>query len=322
MFQLTLAPGATCTISVTFKPTYAGTRAANLLIPSNAGTTTVPLTGTGNKIPLTITAPTVSLLWTATLNPSTNASFIPTLNIPVFNVAPPDPAASFNLTCSASGYTVPGGPAGTYTSTCSAGTNPGNAYTLTFVTGKLTVTPTAATMISPAQGSQLAGPTVTFNWTTGGGKGPYVIWVSQNFGQGELLTSGHLTTTSITVTSIPTSGKTIYVRLFTLLNNVWQSVDYTFLAPPPLANTAKAVLTAPAGGPITTSPLTFQWSTGTGVTSYTLWVSAVKVGGYEVYNSPLMTTQSVTIPVPVNQRLYVRLYSMINGQQQFIDYVF
>ena len=55
-----LASAATCTISVAFKPTYPGTRSSWILIPSNDPGNPTPrmtITGTGNTIPLTITAP-------------------------------------------------------------------------------------------------------------------------------------------------------------------------------------------------------------------------------------------------------------------------
>ena len=161
-----LAPGATCTVSVAFRPTYAGPRTASLLISSNANLTTIPLTGTGNSIPVTITAPTVTLTWSATLNPSL-------VLVPTLSIATPDPLASFAITCSASGYTVPGGPAGTYTTSCSVASNPNNAYTITFVTGKLTVSRTVATMISPTPGT-VVGNSQTFTWTTGGAA--RVLW--------------------------------------------------------------------------------------------------------------------------------------------------
>ncbi len=62
-------PNAACMLSVTFMPSYAGIRTANLIIPSNDPvnpTVTIPLTGTGALIPLTITASSPTVNWTST----------------------------------------------------------------------------------------------------------------------------------------------------------------------------------------------------------------------------------------------------------------
>jgi hypothetical protein len=58
-----LAPGAGCEVKVTFAPTAAGTQSATLNIPNNGiGTHTVPLTGSGDTTPPTVTLspPTLS----------------------------------------------------------------------------------------------------------------------------------------------------------------------------------------------------------------------------------------------------------------------
>ena len=309
-----LAPAATCTISVRFTPKYAGTRLATLAINSNDPATpvlTVSLTGTGGLIPLKITASSPTINWGAA---------VPVIT-PVFTPVPPDPVSAFGtITCTTT-YQLTS-PVGTYPSTCSGASNPNNAYSITYAPGKVTVNAVAAVMISPTPGSTLAGSTVTFTWTTGGGTGPYAIQVSTVFGGNELYSSGRITTTSATVTTISTTGKTIYVRLQTVVNGAWQSVNYTYTAPPPVANAQKAALLSPTSGPITSSPVTFQWSKGVGVNYYQLWVSAVGVGGSEIYHSVWLTGQSVTVPVPINTKLYVRLASLVNGQWQTTDYVF
>src|SRR5260370_33879496 len=64
-----LIVNAACAINVTFKPTYACTRTPNLVINSNDPTTpalSIPLTGTGGLIPLTITASSPTFNWTQT----------------------------------------------------------------------------------------------------------------------------------------------------------------------------------------------------------------------------------------------------------------
>ena len=71
-----LASAATCTISVAFKPTYPGTRSSWILIPSNDPGNPTPrmtITGTGNTIPLTITASSPTVTWAPTGLPAITA---------------------------------------------------------------------------------------------------------------------------------------------------------------------------------------------------------------------------------------------------------
>ncbi len=195
----TLASCASCTVTIVLRSTVAGSQTASFTVVSNApgnGTQSVALTGLVT-VPLTITAGSSTLSWGAT---------IPMITPIVVGLVPPDTIASLTITCSTT-YTVTS-LAGTYPTNCVAGANPLNKYTITYVAGKLTVNPVAATMISPTPGTQLQGTSVTFNWTTGGTTGPYVIWVPDLFGQSDLYVSGHLTTPSATVTTIPTTGKT------------------------------------------------------------------------------------------------------------------
>ena len=145
----TLASGASCTVTIVLKSTMVGSQSASFTVVSNApgnGTQSAALTGlvTG---PLTITASSGTMNWGAT---------IPVITPIVVGLVPPDTIASLAITCSTT-YTVTS-LAGTYPTNCVAGTNPLNKYTITYVPGKLTVSPVAATMISPAPGTQLAGP--------------------------------------------------------------------------------------------------------------------------------------------------------------------
>jgi hypothetical protein len=85
----------------------------------------------------------------------------------------------------------------------------------------------AATMISPAPGSTLAGPVNTFTWTAGlAGTTTYYLWVGTSFGTHNLVNMG-LHTTSLTVT-LPTNGATLYVRLWSVINGVFMYNDYTY----------------------------------------------------------------------------------------------
>ena len=161
--------------------------------------------------------------------------------------------------------------AGTYPTTCSGATNPGNKYVFTYVAGKLTVSPVRATMVSPLPGSTFTSNSQMFTWTTGGAT-HYALWVSAVAPGGrEIFQLSTSTATFVTVNNLPITGKTLYVRLYTSVNGAWQYYDYTYTAAQPV----KAALTAPLSGPITSSPVTFSWNAGTGVTAYAFWLSAI-----------------------------------------------
>jgi hypothetical protein len=101
-------------------------------------------------------------------------------------------------------------------------------------TGLLPIDPV---ITSPAPGSTIHAGTATFNWTAGQGiylpKG-YVVYVGTTDAQccyGNLY-GGILTTTSVTVTNLPTDNSTIYVRLGAWILNGYQYTSYTYIAAP------------------------------------------------------------------------------------------
>ena len=188
----------------------------------------------------------------------------------------------------------------------------------TFVTGKLIVKPTFATMISPTPGSVL-GNTQTFVWATGGATQTYSILISAiAAGAFDVFHPGYQTTTSATATNLPSSGRTLYVRLVTYVNGAPQYVDYTYIAAAP----SKAALTLPTTGPLS-GTVTFQWNAGKGVSTYGLYVSAVAPGRNEIFSAMGLTTLQQTVSnIPSGKTIYVRLWSTINGAGQYTDYTF
>jgi FtsP/CotA-like multicopper oxidase with cupredoxin domain len=305
-----LVVNATCTISVKFKPTYAGARVANLVINSNDPTTpalSIPLTGNGGLIPLTITASSTTINWGAA---------VPAITPTVSGLAGTDTLASLGAIACSTTYTVTSN-AGTYPTTCSGATN--NAYAITYVAGKLTVNPIAAAMISPLAGTVFTGTTATFTWTTGGAAQTYRILVGTSLGSWNLLNSGWTTATSKTVTTLPTTGAPLFARLQTIVNGVQQSIDYTYTAS---GIPAPATLLTPVPGSTTTGKtVTFTWTIGNGVNLYALSLGT-KLGLADIYNSGWIAATSRTVTVmPANgSTVYIRLWSLVNGIQQTIDY--
>ena len=99
----------------------------------------------------------------------------------------------------------------------------------------VTPTPTAtpgsspAVMTSPVPGSTFTSSTVTFSWTAGGANS-YALVVGSSFNGSDIYSSGITNAKSITVSRIPTDGRTIYVSLYSSINGSWVANQYTYVA--------------------------------------------------------------------------------------------
>ncbi|HEY1987714.1 MAG TPA: choice-of-anchor D domain-containing protein [Terracidiphilus sp.] len=308
-----LAVNATCPINVTFKPTYGGMRMANLVINSNDPTTPalyIPLVGTG-IVPLTITASSPTFNWAPT--------GLPVITPIVTGLVSPDTLASLGPLACTSAY-APGGLPVTYPTSCSGATNPNNAYSITYVSGTLTVVPRSPVITSPVQGSLLSSSTVTFQWTAYPGVTNISLYVGTMQGVANLLnfysTNG---ATSATATNIPLNGETIYVRLVFNSGKGPQFLDYTYTAVQ-----MRAQLITPTPGSTTTGgKATFTWTPGVGATQYLLYVGTT-LGNRDIFWLPATTALTETpTNLPKNgSTIYVRLWTMIGGTWYYIDYTY
>jgi hypothetical protein len=230
-----------------------------------------------------------------------------------------DTLASLNILCSTT-YQAGGIPA-TYPTSCLAGTNPNNAYIITYVSGILTVTPATAIMISPVQGSVLPSSTQTFTWATIANAWYYQICFGSSVGFTNLGCSPVLATTSYTATNLPMSGATIYVRLSTrFLTGVTNYLDYTYTGTPIKA----AMLTPAPGSTLSGGTATFTWTPGQGVWYYTVCVgTSLGFTNLGCSNPLSATTWSITTLPKNGSTIYVRLNSrLLTGPVQYNDYTY
>lgn len=184
-------------------------------------------------------------------------------------------------------------------------------------------TPARADLTQPAAGSKLSGAAATFQWTAGVGVQRYYLFLGQWAGGNTLGSVDAGTGTQTSVTNLPTDGSSIYVRLWSYIDGVWQYNDYTLEAAGTYAP-AKAKMTSPAGGSaLPGSTVTFQWDAGTGVTHYYLHVGTWQ-GGNTLYSQDLNTSQSAQVSgLPTDgSTVYVRLWSYISGAWQYNDYTY
>jgi hypothetical protein len=181
--------------------------------------------------------------------------------------------------------------------------------------------PTPATITSPAAGSTLTGSTVTLTWTAATGVTQYDLHVGTTGAGSSNIFGGVVTGQSKTVTGIPTTGGTLNVRLYSLISGAWQYIDYAFTEESPAA---PATITSPApGSALTSSTATLTWTTGSQVTQYDLRVGTTGAGSSNIFGG-VVTGQSKTVTgIPTTgATLNVRLYSLIAGAWQYVDYTY
>jgi len=165
-----VAPGASCTISVKFTPTAAGTRTGTLKLTDSAPNSpqTVLLTGTGGTSSL---APTVT---TQPANQTVTAGQAATFTVVATGTAP------LSYQWRKNGTTIGGATSSTYTTPATTSSDNGAQFTVvvsnsagsvTSATATLTVNPTAAAptiTTQPVNQAVTAGQTATFTVTAAG----------------------------------------------------------------------------------------------------------------------------------------------------------
>jgi hypothetical protein len=196
----------------------------------------------------------------------------------------------------------------------------GSAVDSTTATIAIATNSATAQMITPAPMSTLRASRVAFQWTGGRGVSEYYLWVGSTIGGGDLFSQDQGTNLSTTVTGLPVDGRTVFVRLWSLIGPTWLSRDYTYTAA--TSAPARAQLMTPVpGSTLSASTVAFQWTGGTGVSWYYLWVGSTD-GANDVASRDCGPSLSATLTeLPADGRtLYVRLWSLIGGVWQSYGY--
>jgi hypothetical protein len=173
----------------------------------------------------------------------------------------------------------------------------------------------AGAITAPANGSTLAGGTVTFNWTAGTNASAYWVDVGSTAGRNDYYSSGNLgDVLATTVSGLPSNGSTVYVTLYSLVDSVWIPNAYAYTA----FNLAVAtgVITSPTNNStLSGSSATFNWTAGAGASAYWLDVGST-TGGHDYYSSGnlgnVCTITVNTLPTD-GSMVYATLYSLVSG---------
>jgi hypothetical protein len=177
-----------------------------------------------------------------------------------------------------------------------------------------------ARLILPAPGGTLPGSSALFRWTPGSGVTDRWLYVGTTPGAANIYNAQQLSATERLITGLPTTGITLYTRLWSFLNGSWTFIDYSFRA----ATGTVATMTSPANGAtFGGSSATLTWTIPAGVTQVWLYVGT-SVGGATIVNvNKGMGTSHTVTGLPTNgSNIYARLWSLQGGSWKWIDYHF
>src|SRR5206468_1372180 len=85
-------------------------------------------------------------------------------------------------------------------------------------------------LTSPTPGTALAGNAQQFTWSSVSGAQLYWLTVGGSVGSSDIFDGNQNLRVSRTVTGLPIDGRTLYVRVYTVLGTVNEYNDYTFKA--------------------------------------------------------------------------------------------
>lgn len=173
---------------------------------------------------------------------------------------------------------------------------------------------------SPAGGSGLSGPVITFAWTANETQvGQWWLYVGTSVGGRDLHDSGSLGDSLFkTVSNLPIDGRQVFVRLWFRIGDAWKFADAAYTA----ASGKPGIISPMPGSVLSGSTASFGWSAnGAPVTEWWLYMGSA-AGAKDVLSSgSLGTSLSTTLnSVPTDgTQVFVRLWFKIAGEWKFVD---
>jgi hypothetical protein len=181
-----------------------------------------------------------------------------------------------------------------------------------------------AQLVSPAPGSTLTATGAAFQWSGGVGVSAYRLMVGTSAAGGaDLADIGPVSDVSAIVGGLPADGRTIYVRLGSLIAGAWQYNEYTFHTMTLIQSRAAELVSPAPGSTLTSTTATFRWSAGVGATHYQLVIGSRPGSDDIAYVNADTALAAVVSGLPSDGRVvYATLYSFLEGAWQRRDYVF
>ncbi|MCP4110631.1 MAG: hypothetical protein GY749_34765 [Desulfobacteraceae bacterium] len=75
----------------------------------------------------------------------------------------------------------------------------------------------------------LSSSSVTFTWNSSGAS-QYWLWIGTSSGTSDVYSGDQGTSTSKSISDLPSNGGTLYVRLWSVVDGDWLYNDYTYTA--------------------------------------------------------------------------------------------
>ncbi len=179
-----------------------------------------------------------------------------------------------------------------------------------------------AVIASPAPGSKLTGASMSFSWNPAPGAQQYFFYIGTSQGSNSIYGGSTGTATAVSVSNLPTDGRSLYARLWTRFGSSWTYTDSTYTAATSIGSDAAAALTSPApGSTLSGSQVTFRWSSGSGALEYFFYLGT-SAGANNLVGRSVGTGQSLTLSgIPTDGRtLYVRIWTRTASGWHFNDY--
>jgi hypothetical protein len=139
-------------------------------------------------------------------------------------------------------------------------------------------------ILTPSPGSTFTSASVTFTWSAGNATA-YALFVGNSSGGIDIYNSGVIGARSVTINTVPTDGRTIYVSLYSKVNNSWVSNKYTYGA----FNSA--------GTPTPTPTPTATPTTSQQAVTLSAAPTSIRSGGTSVYTVSASAPASTAITV-------------------------
>ncbi len=165
-----------------------------------------------------------------------------------------------------------------------------------------------ALLTNPAPG-QSSVPPGALTWSPVSQAQNYALWIGTTPGGTDVAAASVGGDVTSFDASLPT-GKTVYVRLFTMVGGTWARYqDVSFVA------TGGATFTSPGDGATAVDPAQpLAWTAVGGVQYYALWVGTT-LGGADVATGAYApgTTSAALAGLPHGRKLYARVWTMVGG---------